>query len=96
MEAGKTKSPQKQWSDANETFNGHFDRIPPIMIQLYLSVLVFVFAIQLQVTACECGNRIGPSASACIRASLCYIATAASAGATIIRTSLLQQNDHNF
>ena len=40
MEAGKTKSPQKQWSDANETFNGHFDRIPPIMIQLYSFVLV--------------------------------------------------------
>ena len=40
MEAGKTKSPQKQWSDANETFNGHFDRIPPNMIQLYSFVLV--------------------------------------------------------
>ena len=53
MEAGKTKSPQKQWSDANETFNGHFDRILPIMIQLYSFVLVFVFAIQFQ----NCGRR---------------------------------------
>ena len=49
----KVSAEAMQWSDANETFNGHFDRIPPIMIQLYSFVLVFLFAIQFQ----NCGRR---------------------------------------